>query len=71
MFTVDELRGRSITGGHGKNKKKTGHIRPPLEDQAKLRVLYDIIVEKYPGRMPTDINLVLSDVVKPSASGMM
>ena len=30
----------------------------------------DIIMEKYPGRLITDIDLVLADVVKPSAAGM-
>uniref|UniRef100_K1QLD6 Uncharacterized protein n=1 Tax=Magallana gigas TaxID=29159 RepID=K1QLD6_MAGGI len=68
MFSLAELKGHSITGHHG--SKKTGAARPPLENRDKLRVLYDIIMEKYPGRMITDINLVLADVVKPSAAGM-
>ncbi|XP_052694385.1 uncharacterized protein LOC128172650 [Crassostrea angulata] len=68
MFSLAELKGHSITGHHG--SKKTGAARPPLENRDKLRVLYDIIKEKYPGRMITDINLVLADVVKPSAAGM-
>lgn len=29
-----------------------------------------IILENYPGRLITDINLVLADVVEPSAAGM-
>ncbi|VDI46813.1 Hypothetical predicted protein [Mytilus galloprovincialis] len=69
MLTTEELKGHSITGHHG-SKKKTHSVRPPLEDKSKLRVLYDIIIEKYPGRLVTDINLVLADVVKPSAPGM-
>ena len=39
MFTLVELKGHSITGHHG-SSKKAGHIRPPLEDRNKLRVLY-------------------------------
>lgn len=48
MFSLAELKGHSITGHH--RSKKTGAARPPLEDRDKLRVLYDIIMEKYPGR---------------------
>ncbi|XP_062569601.1 uncharacterized protein LOC134231632 [Saccostrea cucullata] len=66
MFTFEELKGHSITGHHGASKKN-GKVRPPLDDQDKLKVLYDIIMEKYPGRLITDINIVLADIVKPSA----
>ncbi|XP_062579188.1 uncharacterized protein LOC134241115, partial [Saccostrea cucullata] len=39
MFTFEELKGHSITGHHGASKKN-GKVRPPLDDQDKLKVLY-------------------------------
>ncbi|XP_060551867.1 uncharacterized protein LOC132713334 [Ruditapes philippinarum] len=62
LYKEEEYRGRSLCGG---KPNKRYLARPPLEDQTKLHIIYDIIHEKY-GQGQSHTKEKLREILKPT-----